>query len=122
MKYPSLKKYICESFAMVPNLKGFENNYVIFVTSIGIIQGKPVTNEEIKSEQDQNILLHSTLLSETEKRYNEQNDLQNELLPDNDGYILLKDVTITSDSTYNLGCMTLFYDQIIAVSCGKFEH
>ena len=33
MKYPSLKKYICESFAMVPNLKGFENNYVIFITS-----------------------------------------------------------------------------------------
>ena len=41
----------------------------------------------------------------------------------NDGYLALVDVVIKSSSgtTFNIGSMVVFYDQIIGISLGKFD-
>lgn len=116
MDRESLKKCICKFFVDAPSIEGLENNKIIFITSIGMIIANGIDDSSAE---------HSVITKLTEsiaEVYCESHNIGDEPLPENDGYILLKDVVIkNSNTTYNFNEIVLFYDQIIGITIGNIE-
>lgn len=94
---------------------------LVFLTSLGVIQGKLITKEDVEED----------IVKKTGDNHGEMNlahilkpkfnfnDLGQQSLIEND-YVLLKNVKIISGNTnYNLSYLILFFEQIIGVTIGS---
>ena len=117
----SLKKKVILSFASSLSADGLEKNHIILTTSAGLISGKPLPPETDFDETRQDGQQMSvdeiyTMLLKIAGEHFEGN------VEGNDGYMLLTDATIRNqNTTYNLGTIVVFYDQIIGVSLGSLN-
>ena len=119
----SLKKHIINSLSNLSsdkpdNLIG--SNKLVFVTAAGIISGYPC---EIKSKSNPSTFqgLMSMFAGISLDGY-EENIQSLKDINENDGFILLKDVTINNGpSTFSTPSFFLFFDQVIAVAIGNPE-
>lgn len=119
----SLKKHIINSLSNLSsdkpdNLIG--SNKLVFVTAAGIISGYPC---EINSKSNPSTFqgLMSMFAGISLDGY-EENIQSLEDINENDGFILLKDVTINNGpSTFSTPSFFLFFDQVIAVAIGNPE-
>ena len=132
MDKPTLKKTMIQGYCFALTTKEFLNNYLILVTAWGTIMGKPVLDDELENSEVLNIVdekltnqgmlkFISTMQTEIGNNYREDYKVTFPL-PENDGYMFLKDVTIKNlNATYNFPFLTVFYDQIIAVTFGNLN-
>lgn len=119
----SLKKHIINSLSNLSsdkpdNLIG--SNKLVFVTAAGIISGYPC---EINSKSNPSTFqgLMSMFAGISLDGY-EENIQSLKDINENDGFILLKDVTINNGpSTFSTPSFFLFFDQVIAVAIGNPE-
>ena len=107
----TMKKSVVQSFSAIPRIEGMESSDVIFVTAMGLICGKPVAPEDREKPNDAGMIA----LNVACETFGETTPIGN------DGFIALKDVTIISQNgtKFSFNTLTVFYDQIIAVSAGK---
>lgn len=122
MSLPSFKKQLIQSFACLPSFKELEGNELVVVTPLGLIVGTLAkTSAENSDDKD---LIASTFLAKLSMefcdKYREENSLDKEQpLANSDGFLSLTDVTIkTSNNTFNLGFLNVFFDQIIGITIG----
>ena len=119
----SLKKHIINSISNLSSDKPDDligSNKLVFVTAAGIISGYPC---EINSKSNPSTSqgLMSMLAGISLDGY-EENIQSLKDINENDGFILLKDVTIKQGmSTFSEPSYFLFYDQIIAVTISNQE-
>lgn len=113
----SLKKYLIRGIATIPSIEGMEKNKIILVTSCGLIIGEIMKSTDDLSLSNAFFTSVDTLTS----MYLEDNKLSPDSVPDgNDGYILLKNVTIKNNTgDINLPILCVFYDQIIGATIGN---
>lgn len=121
MKKPSLKKFMIRNYEKLPGTKEFPYHKLILVTAAGMICGMPV-NEDEDAENEE----IGTLFEQNHRLYHDyrvQNDIPaHQTLPGNDGYIMLKDVSIMSNNQITrLNSMVVFCDEIIGVTVGMME-
>ncbi len=115
----TLKKHLVHSYSCVPLVDSMKDNKLIVVTPSGVISGTPVTNDET----DESIKVFCDISNKFTKEYREENSIDDSQgLDGNDGFFMLKDVTLRSGSnTYNFGFLNVFFDQIIAVTVGNYS-
>jgi len=119
----SLKRYLINSLSSLSSDKPGDligSNKLVFVTAAGIVSGYPY---EINSKSDPSTfqglmsMFAGISLDGYEENIQNLNDVN-----ENDGFMLLKDVTINNGpSTFSTQSFFLFYDQIIAVAIGNPE-
>lgn len=117
----SLKKNVIVSFASSLSTAGLEKNNIILTTSAGLISGRPLPPETDfdKAGQDDRPMsadeIYAMLLRIADENFD--GDVEG-----NDGYLMLTDAKIRNqNTTYNLGSVVVFYDQIIGVSLGSLD-
>jgi len=131
MDRPTVKKTMIMDFAENIASDEFKENSLILVTSAGVIYGSPVLNEEVESFKTQKfsellpkeiaLSITSIMASSSYSKYEKEYKI-NSALPEDDGYILLKDVILhTSNSTYNFASLAVFFDEIVGVSIGNMN-
>lgn len=112
------KMAILTGYAHSISLEGFGANRLFLVTAAGIISGVPVFDEETDNP---NIAVAQTLNSITLKAASEADSSDEESSPaDGSGeFILLKDARFEATTpVVNFPVLTVFCDQIIAVTIG----
>lgn len=116
----SLKKDIINKLSVLPKLEGLEQNKIILATSIGLVTGR-LPNEEEFSDSTNPQYVPLNVCSNAADEYRNKLALSEKAeLPGNDGCIYLVDVVIkSSEHTYSLPFLALFYDQIIGASIGS---
>ena len=98
------KKAILAGYAHSISLKGFETNRLFLVTAAGIISGIPVFDEKT---DNLNVTVAQTLNSAALEAVSKAE------------FILLRDARFEATTpVVNFPILTVFYDQIIAVSLG----
>lgn len=128
MGIPSLKKQIVDEVYAFMATEAFQGNYLILLTAAGTILGKPVLETEAQYEDLENGMLNDKnavaltfeMIDESKRQYKKYVP-DNSPLSGNDGYILLKDVTVRANDgvRLNFSTMIVFYDQIIGVTFGN---
>ena len=111
----SLKKEIILGFSLIPDIEQLHGNQLILTTPMGLICGSPVNILENPTETTDFVNhLVGNILDHIKTQH--QGDIDG-----NDGFLLLKDVTIhsTGNQTINLSSLVVFYDQIIGVTFGN---
>ena len=112
------KMAILTGYAHSISLKGFETNRLFLVTAAGIISGIPVFDEET---DNLNVTvaqaLNSTALEAVSKA--DSSDDESSPVGRSGEFILLKDARFEATTpVVNFPILTVFCDQIIAVSLG----
>lgn len=112
----TLKKQIIRTFATVTDAEALKQSKVIITTALGLISGKMYNSEDVEQEDIGNRFV-ADFAEGIAKKY----DLAN--IDGNDGFILLKDVTILTGSknTFNIPNLIVFYDQIIGITIGSID-
>lgn len=115
----SIKKYIINSYSVIPTMEGFEKNSIIVVTAAGIIYGDVV----LKNEEDNTVKLISKTTKIIVDNFKKEVGLEEEQsLPGNEGFFQLKNVSLLSNGvTTKLPILNIFYDQVIAFTVGSTE-
>lgn len=119
MDIPSLKKFMIRHYEQVPGSKDFEYHKLILVTAAGMICGTPVSEDEDNQEVGALFEKNHQMYLDYRKSYSIPDKMP---LPDNDGYIMLKDVTIMAgNQNTRLNSLAVFCDEIIGVTVGIME-
>lgn len=128
MEIPSLKKQIINEVYAFMATEALKGNYLILITAAGTILGKPVFDTEAQYEDLENgrlndknaVALTFEMIDESKKQYKKYIP-DGSPIPGNDGYIMLKDVTVRANDgvRLNFSTMIVFYDQIIGVTFGN---
>lgn len=115
----SLKKEIISTLVLAPLCEGLEDYVLTLVTPAGIITGKPVGPEESNTECRE---VHE-MVAKIAGDYRKDNSIPAETsLEGNDGFFVLKDVQlITGKTTHRFATLTVFFDQITAISVSEPE-
>ena len=94
--------------------RGLGSAGVILLTAMGAICGKPVLSTDQKDESNACVIALGVAAERFEEGKPEGND----------EFITLTDVTIRTQSgaKFNFNTLTVFFDQIIAVSIGTLEN
>lgn len=120
----TLKKTVIRTFADVSSPIG---SNLLLATPFGLISGRLSTTsvptpEELdqisgKATVEEAASVTAALLATAKSNYGDAP------VNGNDGYLAFFDVVIKSSSgtTFNIGSMVVFYDQIIGISLGKFD-
>ncbi len=109
---PSIKKMMVVSVLELLANQSLQNKKIILLTAAGIIKGRIFIQENSEQKFDSALWALSQAVSRSYEQY-----CPDSPLPGNDGFLLLKDVTIEQAGTKTeLDHMIVFYDQIIAVS------
>lgn len=112
----SLKRYLINSLSGLSS----DKNKLVFITAAGIISGylsEINDKSNIRTASGSMSMTAGTLLDDYEKNIQSLKDIN-----ENDGFILLKDVTINNEpSTFSTASFFLFFDQVIAVAIGNTE-
>lgn len=115
----TLKKDLILSYAYLTESKSFDldKNSILLLTPFGIISGK-LLDRDVKYTDNALIVLNE-INKQTSDKYLEEHDS----ISDNDGYIPLKDVTITcpNKSVFNMTSLNVFYDQVIGITMGNLS-
>lgn len=115
----TLKKDLILSYAYLTESKSFDldKNSILLLTPFGIISGK-LLDRDVKYTDNALIVLNE-INKQTSDKYLEEH----EFISDNDGYIPLKDVTITcpNKSVFNMTSLNVFYDQVIGITMGNLS-
>lgn len=115
----TLKKYLAFSYYSLPLIDSLKDHKLVLVTPAGVIMGSPIA----KNESDDSISGLATVATDFVSDYRTKYSLDPEKpLDGNDGFLILKDVTLQSGtSTHHFDILNVFYDQIIAISIGKIN-
>lgn len=128
MEFPSLKKQIINEVYAFMATEALKGNYLILITAAGMILGKPVFDTEAQYEDlesgrlnDKNAIALTFEMIDESKKEHKKYVPDGSPLPGNDGYIMLKDVTIRANGGIrsSFSTMIVFYDQIIGVTFGN---
>lgn len=107
---------ILAGYAHSISLKEFETNRLFLVTAAGIISGIPVFDEET---DNLNVTVAQTLNSAALGAVSKSDSPDEERSTGNDEFILLRDARFEATTpVVNFPILTVFCDQIIAVSLG----
>jgi len=111
----TLKKNIITSYGAIPFVEGMERNELILFTAAGRIHGTMP-----KDDTDSYIV---RVIGELAQDYRDERKIPDDVLLDgNDGFLILENVTLYKDSTtINFPSLTVFFDQIIAVTIGNIH-
>lgn len=110
------KKAILAGYAHSIFLKGFETNRLFLVTAAGIISGIPVFDEKT---DNLNITVAQALNSAALEAVSKADSPDEERSTGSGEFILLRDARFEATTpVVNFPILTVFYDQIIAVSLG----
>lgn len=114
---------IIETFNFISNFQddiiNMTNLKLIFLTQLGIITGKLVTEEDTKADILPTVNGYNQLnLSVPLKRFLEFDENGQQILRKKD-FILLKDVQINGPQTSNTPYLVLFLKQVIGVTLGS---
>ncbi|WP_418328213.1 hypothetical protein [Ruminococcus sp.] len=110
------KKAILAGYAHSISLKGFETNRLFLVTAAGIISGIPVFDEKT---DNLNITVAQALNSAALEAVSKADSPDEERSTGSGEFILLRDARFEATTpVVNFPILTVFYDQIIAVSLG----
>ena len=116
----TLKKRLIWSYIPSTEVKDSDlsKNSIIIVTPFGIVSGKLLDYNNEDNSKDY------TLFNQINKLASETFREENESIPGNNGFIPLKEVTITSSTgaKYNLPALNVFYDQVIGITIGTFNN
>lgn len=122
MEAPSLKKTLIDRLSVfsIPNEQA--NNKLVLVTGAGLITGELDTG--IQEGTLSGIDVIAEFIDKTAVEYKESLGIDASTpLSDNDGVVLLRNVTITrGNSVISLPILAVFFDQIIAVSIGNHSN
>lgn len=113
----SQKKSLVLTLASLLSREEFKKNKLILVTASGIIAGVPV----LKPNKDNNNPIFELIIEASKKLYNDKDmsEIIEKVDLGNDGYILLKDVSILNNNLCpKLHELAVFFDQIIAATIG----
>lgn len=111
------KKLVCNKFASLVAIDGFEKSDVIFFTAVGTIKGKPILKDDPDSSakyfSEVALALAGSKDSDPSEISEEDKEFPNA--------IMLKNVEVisTGGNTLHIPAMILFVDQIIGVSYGN---
>lgn len=121
MKKPSLKKFMIRNYEKLPGSKEFPYHKLILITAAGMICGMPVDEDEDREKEEIGTLFQQN--HESYQKYRRENDIpEHQTLPGNDGYIMLKDVSIMANNQITrLNSMVVFCDEVIGVTIGMME-
>lgn len=115
----TLKKELILNYALATEVEisDFNKNYVILVTPFGLVSGKFLDYDKEVSEDM--LVIANTF----NKQASENHIKENESINDNDGYLPLKDVKITTSTglVINMPILNVFYDQVIGVTYGNVD-
>lgn len=116
----SFKKYLTSIFQAIPLVDGLENNKLIVYTATGIFHGTPVLNDENLADS---VAIINSFVENAITDYKTENSFPTDQpLSDNDGCIILSDVTLLAgNNRHTFPVVTLFYDQIIGLSIGNID-
>ena len=107
---------ILTGYAHSISLKGFETNRLFLVTAAGIISGIPVFDEET---DNLNVTVAQALTSAALGTVSKSDSSDEERSTGNGEFILLRDARFEATTpVVNFPILTVFCDQIIAVSLG----
>lgn len=110
------KKAILAGYAHSISLKGFETNRLFLVTAAGIISGIPVFDEKT---DNLNVTVAQTLNSAALEAVSKADSPDEERSAGSGEFILLRDARFEATTpVVNFPVLTVFCDQIIAVSLG----
>lgn len=110
------KKAILTRYAHSISLKGFETNRLFRVTAAGIISGIPVFDEKT---DNLNVTVAQTLNSAALEAVSKADSPDEERSAGSGEFILLRDARFEATTpVVNFPILTVFCDQIIAVSLG----
>lgn len=119
MKMPTLKKFMLRHYEQIPGSTDFEYHKLILITAVGMICGTPVSEDEECEEIGLLIKKNHQLVQDYRTTYDIPKQKR---LTGNDGYIMLKDVTImTNNQNTRLSSLVVFCDEIIGVTVGIME-
>ena len=113
----SINKHILVSLLdLASNDNLISQGYKLYLsTSNGLIEGIPLLDEP-----DENLEPIVELISKSVDKFREENNLEDTLLPNDEGFIILKDVIIHDGSkTFNMPFIIVFIDKITGVSIGQ---
>lgn len=117
----SFKKELINSFRILPEIEGLENNKFIVYTAAGTFIGTPV-NTEKENDSNSTNLIRSFTKNIAEDYRKDNNIPDDQPLDGNDGCFLLSDVTlITGNSRSNIPILAIFFDQVIGISIGNID-
>lgn len=124
MDKPSFKKELIKKISTLTLLDEFNKSKVIIVSALGVITGKlfvPPSDDEINSNRIGYDIILTKLSKKFADDYKKEFDMPNEVsLNDNDGYISLVEVSITTSGiTINMPHLNVFFDQIIGITIGN---
>ena len=110
----TVKTTVIQAFAATSRARGLRSAGVILLTAMGAICGKPVLSTDQKDESNACVIALGVAAERFEEGKPEGND----------EFITLTDVTIRTQSgaKFNFNTLTVFFDQIIAVSIGTLEN
>lgn len=112
----TLKKRVIRGIATATQAEALRNNNVIITTALGLISGRAYTEGTTEKEEP-----GITVIAEFTKKIVEDYGAAN--IDGNDGFIMLKDVTVRtgSNTIFNIPSIVVFYDQIIGITFGNLE-
>lgn len=112
MGHPALKKFIIQGLTTSTTLGDLAGCTFSIMTAFGLITGKLAKND------DQSKLLVTKMCETLCSFYKKDYRTADNGLGVNDGYICLEDVEVLRDANTKLtfGELTVFYDQIIAIT------
>lgn len=110
----TLKKEIIKAFAGATDIDALRGNNIVLITATGMITGR-LCDPDTPLEDMSGAAILNALVEQVTDAYGPEN------IEGNDGYIQLTDVVIraSGNTTYNVGNLIVFYDQIIGVSLGN---
>lgn len=113
----SLKKELINSIQSIPLVESCQDNVVTVVTAAGVIIGTPLSQDEDADN------FMAQFVEKTAGYYRKDHSLDDtQPLDGNDGCFILKDVKLLAgNSTYNFNVLTIFFDQVIAITVGKMN-
>lgn len=112
------KKFIATSASKLPLLEDLKDFNLVLLTGAGTIIGYPVSVDDTDvTAQD----LAKTFNHFANEYKNETNIDKDELLPQNDGMIYLKNVTVNNGlRTVHLPFLSVFFEDVIGITIGQF--
>ena len=111
----SFKKEMITAYAYSPEISILDKNNVVLLTPAGIITGKLI-NPDVKD--DMKVEIFTNINNGIINRFTKDG----RAVSGNDGFISLKDaVLLNCGHSVNIGCINVFFDQIIGVTIGNVE-
>lgn len=121
MNVPSLKKILINDLSLLSLPGEFGKNQLVLITAAGTISGELIEKIDGEQKEFSSSDVIAKFIEKVGTDYKKEHEISDEQwIEGNDGYIVLKNVTIRNGSaTTNIPVLAVFFDQIIAASVGN---